>query len=234
MRILEAQGLIGGYGAMDILKGVDLFAEAGRLGVVVGPNGAGKSTALKAVLGMLELRAGSITFEGESLGGLSTSARIARGIGAVPQNDNIFQGMTVLENLEMGGYLVESPLAPRIERMFAIFPPLAEKRRQPAGELSGGQRQMVAMARALMAEPRLLLLDEPTAGLSPAFRADIFARIRTITEEGVAVLMVEQNAREALAIADTGFVLAAGANRFTGSGAELVADPDVRAAFLGG
>ena len=234
MRLLEARGLVGGYGGMDILKGVDLFAEAGSLGVIVGPNGAGKSTALKAILGMVELRSGSVSLDGEEITGTAAHELVARGVGAVPQSRNIFPSMTVMENLEMGAYLVRDGITRRIERVMTLFPPLVEKRRQPAGELSGGQRQMVAMGRALVAEPRLLLLDEPTAGLSPAFRAEIFERITAIRDEGIAVLMVEQNAREALSLADTGFVLAAGVDRFTGTGAELLADPDVRAAFLGG
>ena len=234
MSFLEVEGLVAGYGGMDILKGVALHAEKGSLGVIVGPNGAGKSTALKAILGLVEVRGGHVRLDGEEITREPAHRLVARGIGAVPQNRNIFPSLTVLENLEMGAYLAQGNIKPRIDRVMTLFPPLTKKRNQPAGELSGGQRQMVAMGRALMTEPRLLLLDEPTAGLSPAFRSDIFERITAIKAEGLAVLMVEQNAREALGIADTGFVLAAGANRFTGTGADLLADPDVRAAFLGG
>ena len=213
---------------------MSIAIDAHEIGVIVGPNGAGKSTTLKALFGLLTVS------EGESASTAATSPTCRpsgwcrEGLSFVPQEFNVFPTMTVEENLEMGAYIRRDDFRHLIEEVYGFFPPLRDKRRQPAGELSGGQRQMVAIGRALMTEPRLLLLDEPTAGLSPLYMDEIFERIIAINESGVGILMVEQNARQALAIAHKGFVLATGRNRFTGTGAELLADPEVAKSFLGG
>lgn len=232
--LIQALALRGGYGGNDILQGCSATAAAGEVVVIVGPNGAGKSTLLKAMFGMIELREGQVRLAGEDVTGLGTTELVRRGIGFVPQERNVFPSLSVHENLEMGSFTARGDLIRRFESVYALFPPLAAKRRQAAGELSGGQRQMVAMGRALMLTPRVLLLDEPTAGLSPLFRAEIFAKVAEIGRAGTAIVLVEQNAREALAIADRGYVLATGRNRFEGTGAALLADPEVAAAFLGG
>ncbi|SJN13629.1 Branched-chain amino acid transport ATP-binding protein LivF (TC 3.A.1.4.1) [Halomonas citrativorans] len=232
--LLEARNVHGGYGAMNILNGVDMSLYAHEVGVIVGPNGAGKSTMLKAIFGLLNVNQGDILLNGEPIHNLASNKLVERGMGFVPQEKNVFPSLTVKENLEMGAYLKPHNVKRMLEQVYAFFPPLVEKRHQPAGELSGGQRQMVAMGRALMAEPSLLLLDEPTAGLSPLYMNEIFDRVKQINAAGVGILMVEQNARQALAIADKGFVLAAGQNRFTDTGAALLADPDVAKSFLGG
>ena len=202
--------------------------------MIVGPNGAGKSTAMKALLGMLDLREGSITLDGKDISNLSTQARIAEGIGFVPQTENVFTGMSVEENLQMGAFLRNDDISETIELIYSLFPILKEKRRQSAGELSGGQRQQVAVGRAMMTQPSVLMLDEPTAGVSPIVMDELFDRIIEVRNTGVAVLMVEQNARQALEIADRGYVLVTGENRFTDSGEALLADPEVRKSFLGG
>ncbi|MDN3523104.1 ABC transporter ATP-binding protein [Halomonas ramblicola] len=234
MPLLDARDVYGGYGGMNILNGVDMAIEADEIGVIVGPNGAGKSTMLKAIFGLLSINQGEILLRGEPIHNLPTNQLVQKGMGFVPQEYNVFPSLTVQENLEMGAFLKPESVARMLERVYGIFPPLKEKRRQPAGELSGGQRQMVAMGRALMAEPSVLLLDEPTAGLSPLFMNEIFERVKEVNAAGVGVLMVEQNAKQALAIADKGFVLAAGQNRFTDTGAALLADPEVARSFLGG
>ncbi|MBE3638603.1 ABC transporter ATP-binding protein [Mangrovicoccus algicola] len=231
---LEATGLRGGYGAADILHGCNLSVEKGRIAVIVGPNGAGKSTAMKAVFGMLPLREGRVMLGGRDITGLTPQARVAAGMGFVPQVRNIFPTMTVEENLEMGGFLRRDDIRPTIEQVYDLFPILGDKRHQAAGELSGGQRQQVAVGRALMTRPQLLMLDEPTAGVSPIVMDELFDRIIEVARTGISILMVEQNARQALEIADTGYVLVQGANRFTDTGAALLADPHVRASFLGG
>ena len=232
--LLEANGLVGGYGKLDILKGVSLGVDAGQIAVVIGPNGAGKSTALKAIFGLIPLRAGEVRLQGEAITGERPDRVAGRGLSMVPQTDNVFPSLTVEENLEMGAYRRHDDLAGTVARVFEIFPPLVDRRRQPAGELSGGQRQMLAMGRALMSEPVMLLLDEPTAGLSPAYVDQIFTCIHAIRRLGVGILMVEQNARAALAIADLGYVLVGGENRQQGTGASLLADPEVARSFLGG
>lgn len=231
--VLEGQEMTGGYGAADILHGCSITLAKGEIAVIVGPNGAGKSTAMKALFGMLRLRGGKVLLKGEEITRLSPQERVARGMGFVPQTQNIFTTMSVEENLEMGAFLRRDNIARTLDQVYTLFPILKEKRRQAAGELSGGQRQQVAVGRALMTEPQVLMLDEPTAGVSPIVMDELFVRIRDVARTGISILMVEQNARQALAIAHKGYVLVQGANRFTGTGAELMADPEVRRTFLG-
>jgi branched-chain amino acid transport system ATP-binding protein len=226
--------MTGGYGGADILKGCTIDVEKGEIAVIVGPNGAGKSTAMKAMLGMLELKQGSVRFRGKDITQMSPQDRIAEGIAFVPQTNNVFVNMTVLENLEMGAFLRDDDISETLEQIFELFPILAQKQEQLAGELSGGQRQQVAVGRALMSQPSVLMLDEPTAGVSPIVMDELFDRILEIRETGVAILMVEQNARQALNIADKGFVLVIGENRYTDTGQALLEDPEVRRSFLGG
>ncbi len=232
--MLEARGMIGGYGGADILKGVDIAVEAGEIVAIVGPNGAGKSTAMKAVFGLVRLREGEVRFRGEDIGRYQPDELVRKGMAYVPQERNIFPSLTVHENLEMGAFVRRDDFSGALDRVYALFPPLQEKRRQPAGELSGGQRQMVAFGRALMTEPALLLLDEPTAGLSPVYLREIFERIKAVNRTGVGILMVEQNARQALRIAHRGYVLATGETAFADTGAALLANPEVAESFLGG
>lgn len=234
MSYLKAEALVGGYGGPPILNGCTIEVDRGRIAVIVGPNGAGKSTAMKAVLGMLRLTSGRVTLDGRDITALAPQARIKAGLGFVPQIENVFPGLTVFENLQMGALLRKDPIDGTLDEIFALFPILADKRNQPAGQLSGGQRQQLAVGRALMTQPSVLLLDEPTAGVSPNVMDELFDKITRIAAQGLAVLMVEQNAAGALEIADTGFVLVQGANRFTGTGRELLADPDTRRSFLGG
>ena len=226
--------MVGGYGGADILKGCSIDVNEGEIAVIVGPNGAGKSTAMRALLGMLELKQGSVQFRGKDISGLSPQDRIAEGIAFVPQTSNVFTSMTVYENLEMGAFLRDDDINETLEQIYELFPILAEKKDQLAGELSGGQRQQVAVGRALMSRPAVLMLDEPTAGVSPIVMDELFDRILEVRQTGVAILMVEQNARQALHIADRGFVLVIGENRHTDTGAALLADPEVRRSFLGG
>jgi branched-chain amino acid transport system ATP-binding protein/neutral amino acid transport system ATP-binding protein len=234
--LLSVERLVGGYGAADeILKGIDLALPERRMAAIVGPNGAGKSTLLKAIAGLLRPKSGAIRLAGEAISGLPPRAVAARGVAFVPQEANIFPSLTVRENLEMGGYLEPAPrVRERVEALFARFPVLAEKRRRAARTLSGGQRQMLAMAMALMVAPRLLLLDEPSAGLSPRAAGELFDSIVEIHAGGTAILMVEQNALEALAIAEDGVVLVDGRVARQGEAAGLAADPEVRRLFLGG
>jgi branched-chain amino acid transport system ATP-binding protein len=232
--LLEATGLYGGYGGLDILNGVELAVGAGEIVVIVGPNGAGKSTAMKAIFGLLRVRQGTVTFDGRDITNAPPERLVPLGMSYVPQESNVFPNLTVHENLEMGAFTRRDDFSGVLGQMYDLFPPLKEKRKQPAGELSGGQRQMVAIARALMVEPKLLLLDEPTAGLSPLFIQEIFERIIAVNKTGVGILMVEQNARQALGIAHRGYVLAIGQNRFTDTGANLLANREVAESFLGG
>ncbi len=232
---LIGEAMTGGYGrGADILHGCTIAVEPGEIAVIVGPNGAGKSTAMKAVFGMLELREGAVRLGGEDITALSPQDRVAKGMGFVPQTHNIFGSMSVEENLEMGAFIRRDDFRGTLAQVYELFPILKEKRHQEAGELSGGQRQQVAVGRALMTQPRVLMLDEPTAGVSPIVMDELFDRIIEVARSGISILMVEQNARQALAIADKGYVLVQGANAFTGTGKELLADPDVRRSFLGG
>ncbi|MEL6643695.1 MAG: ABC transporter ATP-binding protein [Pseudomonadota bacterium] len=227
--------MTGGYGTgADILHECTIAVEEGKIAVIVGPNGAGKSTAMKAVFGMLNVRSGSVRLGDKDITALTPQARVAEGMAFVPQTSNIFTSMTVEENLEMGAFLRRDDIKGTMEQVYDLFPILRDKRRQAAGELSGGQRQQVAVGRALMTQPRVLMLDEPTAGVSPIVMDELFDRIIEVARTGISILMVEQNARQALEIADTGYVLVQGRNAYTGTGAELLADPDVRRSFLGG
>ena len=234
MTYLAGEMMTGGYGGVDILHECSIGVDRGEIAVVVGPNGAGKSTAMKAVFGMLDLRAGRVTLGGEDITSLKPQERVLRGMGFVPQSQNVFTSMTVEENLEMGAFIRRDDISQTMQQVYALFPVLYEKRRQPAGELSGGQRQQVAVGRALMTQPQVLMLDEPTAGVSPIVMDELFDRIIEVAKTGIAVLMVEQNARQALEIADRGFVLVQGRNAYTDSGVALLANPEVRRAFLGG
>lgn len=233
--LLHADGIVCGYGAADeILKGAALAVRPGEMVAIIGPNGAGKSTLLKAITGLLRLKSGRIALQGEAIETASPRERARRGIAFVPQEANVFPTMTVRENLEMGGFLEPRSARARIDALLARFPVLAEKRRQAARTLSGGQRQVLAMAMALMVQPRLLLLDEPSAGLSPKAAETLFETIVAIHREGTAIAMVEQNAREALMIADTGVVLVDGRTARVGEARAMAADPEVRRLFLGG
>ena len=234
MTYLAGEMMTGGYGGADILHECSIGVDRGEIAVVVGPNGAGKSTAMKAVFGMLGLRTGRVTLDGEDITSLKPQERVLQGMGFVPQNQNVFTSMTVEENLEMGAFIRRDEIYQTMQQVYALFPVLHEKRQQPAGELSGGQRQQVAVGRALMTQPQVLMLDEPTAGVSPIVMDELFDRIIEVAKTGIAVLMVEQNARQALEIADHGFVLVQGRNAYTDSGAALLANPEVRKAFLGG
>ena len=234
-KFLKAHKITGGYGSgPDILHACDISVGRGEIAVIVGPNGAGKSTAMKAIFGMLDVREGSVLLDGVDISNFSTQDRVRAGMGFVPQNQNIFTSMTVEENLEMGAFIRKDDFSVTLEQVFELFPVLKEKRRQAAGELSGGQRQQVAVGRALMTQPKILMLDEPTAGVSPIVMDELFDRIIEVSRTGIPILMVEQNARQALGIADTGFVMVQGRNAYTGSGKELLADPEVRKSFLGG
>lgn len=231
---LVGENLTGGYGSADILHACTIAVDKGEIAVIVGPNGAGKSTAMKALFGMLMVREGGVRFDGQSIDELSPSQRVKCGMGFVPQTSNVFPSMSVEENLEMGAFIRDDDIRDTMSEVFDLFPVLKEKRRQPAGQLSGGQRQQVAVGRALMTRPRALLLDEPTAGVSPIVMDELFDRIIEVAATGIPILMVEQNARQALAIADRGYVLVQGRNAFSGSGAALLANDEVRKSFLGG
>ena len=232
---LIGDSMTGGYGkGADILHNCTVAVNKGEIAVIVGPNGAGKSTAMKAIFGMLDMHTGSVQIDGEDITNLSPQDRVAKGMAFVPQNQNIFTSLSVEENLEMGAFLRTDDISETMTQVFDLFPILKEKRKQAAGELSGGQRQQVAVGRALMTQPKVLMLDEPTAGVSPIVMDELFDRIIDVAKTGISFLMVEQNARQALEIADKGYVLVQGENRFTDTGAKLLADPEVRKSFLGG
>jgi branched-chain amino acid transport system ATP-binding protein len=232
---LIGDAMTGGYGAgPDILHSCTIAVDPGQIAVIVGPNGAGKSTGMKAVFGMLNLREGSVRLDGEDITHLTPQERVIKGMGFVPQTQNIFTSMSVEENLEMGAFIRRDDIRETMEQVYDLFPILRDKRHQAAGELSGGQRQQVAVGRALMTKPKVLILDEPTAGVSPIVMDELFDRIIKVARTGIPILMVEQNARQALEIADRGYVLVQGRNAYTGSGQELLADPEVRKSFLGG
>jgi branched-chain amino acid transport system ATP-binding protein len=234
MSFLSGDNMTGGYGGADILHDCTIGVEKGEIAVIVGPNGAGKSTAMKAVFGMLNMHQGAVHLDGADITALSPQDRVAKGMSFVPQSQNVFTSLSVEENLEMGAFTRKDDFSGTLAQVFDLFPILKEKRRQQAGELSGGQRQQVAVGRALMTQPKVLMLDEPTAGVSPIVMDELFDRIIEVAQSGVAVLMVEQNARQALNIADKGYVLVQGRNRYTDTGAALLANPEVRRAFLGG
>ena len=226
--------MTGGYGGPDIINSCSIKVNKGEIVTILGPNGAGKSTAMKALLGMLNLRQGNVTFDNKDISNLSPQDRVRKGIAFVPQTKNVFTGMSVEENLEMGAFIRDESFQDTLNEIYKLFPILKEKRKQFAGQLSGGQRQQVALGRALMIKPSVLMLDEPTAGVAPIVMDELFNHIIKVRETGVAILMVEQNARQALSIADRGYVLVTGENKFSGSGKELLNDPEVRRSFLGG
>jgi ABC-type branched-subunit amino acid transport system ATPase component len=232
--LLEAVDLRAGYEALEIVHGVSLTVPSGGFVSVIGPNGAGKSTLLKAIYGLARTLGGRVTFAGEPVTGRKAHELTRLGLNYVPQLDNVFVNMSVLENLEIGAVPRRERLAERLEAVFGLFPVLAKRRRQRAGTLSGGERQMLALARALMPEPRLLLLDEPSAALAPAVADVVFERLEAVNRAGVAILLVEQNARRSLALSDYGYVLDMGRNRFEGPGEQLLHDPTVVDLYLGG
>jgi len=234
MSYLIAEGMTGGYGGADILHDCNIYAEKGEIAVIVGPNGAGKSTAMKAIFGMLNIHSGRVVLDGEDITNLTPQARVAKGMAFVPQTANVFPTMSVEENLEMGAFLRRDNIRVTMNEVFDLFPILKDKRNQKAGELSGGQRQQVAVGRALMTQPKLLMLDEPTAGVSPIVMDELFDNIIEVARTKISILMVEQNARQALNIADKGYVMVQGSNKFTDTGEVLLNNPEVRKSFLGG
>lgn len=234
MALLKAEDLVAGYGDTDILHGVSVKVDAGEMVTIIGPNGCGKSTLMKAIVGLVRVRTGTVRFKGIDISTHGPERIVRNGLCYVPQTDNVFPSLTVRENLEMGAFLRSDDYQPRIEEIYALFPDLRRSPREKAASLSGGQRQMLAIARALMLDPVLLMLDEPSAGLSPALTSLVFERITRINAAGVAVVLVEQNAREALRLSDRGYVLVAGANRLEGSGPSLLDNPEIARLYLGG
>jgi len=234
MPYFEGKQMTGGYGnGPDIITSCSINVNRGEIVAVLGPNGAGKSTAMKAMLGLLNLKSGSVLIDNEDISNLNPQDRVKKGISFVPQTRNVFTGLTVRENLEMGAFLRNETLNKVIDEIYELFPILSEKRSQIVGELSGGQRQQVALGRALMTEPSVLMLDEPTAGVSPIVMDELFDHIFKVKQKNVAIIMVEQNAKQALSISDRGYILVTGENKFEGSGKELLNDPEVRRSFLG-
>ena len=235
MAFFEGNNMTGVYGnGTDIINSCSVSVERGEIVSILGPNGAGKSTAMKAMLGLLNLKSGSVTINGKDISNFSPQERVKEGISFVPQNKNVFAGMTVEENLEMGAFLLNQDLDDLIDDIYDLFPILKEKKNQFVGELSGGQRQQVALGRALMIKPSVLMLDEPTAGVSPKVMDELFDHIVKVKQTNVAILMVEQNAKQALNISDRGYVLVTGENRYSGTGQDLLNNPKVRSSFLGG
>lgn len=230
---LEITDLFAGYGESEILKNINISVEPAQTVAIIGPNGAGKSTVIKAVLGLLNVMGGKISLNGQDIIGVAPDEAIRQGISYVPQTHNVFPNLSVLENLEMGAWTRKTGIKERIDDMFTLFPDLQAKKSKVAGSLSGGQRQMVAMAKALMVNSKIMLLDEPTAGLSPKYQSEIFQTIKKINDNGVPILLVEQNAKQALEIADKGYVLVDGVNKVQGTGQELLGDSNVARMFLG-
>ncbi len=234
MVFFSGENMTGGYGGADIITSCTINVNRGEIVAILGPNGAGKSTAMKAMLGLLNLKSGKVSIDGKDISRLTPQDRVKEGISFVPQTRNVFTGLSVQENLEMGAYLREEHIEEIIDEIYELFPILKEKKSQMVGELSGGQRQQVALGRALMTKPSVLMLDEPTAGVSPIVMDELFDHILKVKKTNVAIIMVEQNAKQALSIADRGYVLVTGANKFSGTGKELLNDPEVRRSFLGG
>ena len=234
MSLLEVSEVVSGYGETEILHGVSIVVEEGEIVTIIGPNGSGKSTLLKSILGLLRPKKGRVRFQGEDITGMAPEAIVSKGLCYVPQSSNVFPSLSIQENLEMGAFVRTDDYRPRLTEVYELFPDLAGRRRERAGRLSGGQRQMLAVARALMLDPVLLLLDEPSAGLAPMMVTSVFEKIMGINSTGVAIVLVEQNARQALKLSSRGYVLAAGQNRLEDRGENLLKDPDVAKLYLGG